>query len=360
MTVPAPHVLRMAPYALADTGGPDGVRPVSLAQNESLRPPSPRATEAAAAALSGARLYPDPGCRALRAGLAELHGIPAEGIVCGAGSLDLIAALARVYSGPGRAVLVPSHAYPFFATAAQMAGARLDTGPGTGLTVSVDALVSAVRPDTGLVFVANPANPTGTRIPTAEIARLRDGLRADILLVVDEAYGELAGTGEGSCFDLVRAGNTVVLRTFSKAYGLAGFRVGWGLFPDDVGTQTRKLLNPNNVSSAAQSAALAALGDQDYMHETCRLTARVRDAAAARLRRSGFAVPPSHTNFLLLDLGDADAARSADRALRSDGIHLRAQGGAGLPHALRMTVGPAAAMEAAVGALEAWIGRERE
>jgi histidinol-phosphate aminotransferase len=134
------------------------------------------------------------------------------------------------YAGPDRAVLAPAHAYPFFRSAAQMAEARFDTAPEDGFhRLSVDALLDAVRPDTGIVFLANPGNPTGTRIPASEIRRLRDALRADILLVIDEAYGEFADQAGRASIRLVERGDTVVLRTFSKAYGLAGLRVGWGV-----------------------------------------------------------------------------------------------------------------------------------
>ena len=140
-------------------------------------------------------------------------------------------------------------------------------------------------------FVANPGNPTGTRIPRAELLRLRKGLPGDTLLVIDEAYGEFADHLGEPMFDLVGRGDTVVLRTFSKAYGLAGMRVGWGLFPPEIAGEIRKVMNPNNISVAGQAAAAAALADQAYMVETCRETAsfarRVAQAASTgRVRRA--------------------------------------------------------------------------
>ena len=147
-------------------------------------------------------LYPDPDWTDLRHTLADLHRINANGILCGSGSLDLIGCLARVFAGPDRAVLAPAHAYPFFRTAAQVANARFDTAEETDAVVSVDALLGAVQSDTGIIFVANPGNPTGTRIPKSEILRLRQGLQPDILLVVDEAYGEFADHLDERCFDL--------------------------------------------------------------------------------------------------------------------------------------------------------------
>ncbi|MEL6478244.1 MAG: histidinol-phosphate transaminase [Pseudomonadota bacterium] len=351
---PVASVAALAPYATADMSAPDWVVPISLAQNESLRPPSPLAMAAAAEAAGSAQLYPDAAWGDLRRALAAHHGIPAEGILCGNGSLDLIAALARVFAGPGRAVLAPAHAYPFFRSAALMAGARFDTAPERDATVSVEALLAAQTPETSLVFVANPGNPTGTRLPVDSLRSLRAGLRPDVLLVIDEAYGEFADHLGERCFDMVARGDTVVLRTFSKAYGLAGLRIGWGAFPPPIAGEMRKVLNPNNVSCIGLAAAVAALADQAYLAETCRLTAERQERAAARVSAAGIRTAPCATNFLLLDFGDADRALGAEAWLRARGIFLRRQAGAGLPQMLRMTIGDAAAMEAALSALEEW------
>lgn len=354
MIPPRPHIAAMAPYALARMEAPQGKPLISLAQNESVRPPAPAVMHAVSEAMAGAANYPDPDWTRLRGALAEIHNIDPAQILCGAGSLDLIACLTRVYAGPDRSVLAPAHAYPFFRTAAQMSQARFDTAAEDHHTVSVDNLLDAVRPDTGLVFVANPGNPTGTRLPASEIRRLRDGLLGDILLVVDEAYGEFADGLDPPVFDLVDRGDTIVLRTFSKAYGLAGARVGWGLFPAEIALQVRKVMNPNNLPSTAQAAAEAALHDQAYMRETCALIDATKDRAVRRLRAAGINTRNSFANFLLLDFGDTDTAQAADQVLRAQGIFLRAQSGAGLPQCLRMTIGPSDHVDTAVTALEHW------
>ena len=153
---------------------------------------------------------------------------------------------------------------------------------------------------------------------------------------------------------LVEGGNTIVLRTFSKAYGMAGFRIGWGLFPPAIAAELRKVLNPNNVPASSQIAAAAAVRDDAYMRETCAITATLRGQAAAQLKEAGFDVYPSFTNFLLLNMGSPEAAQSADKALRAEGVFLRPQGGAGLPHTLRMTVGTQDAMNTAIDSLKHW------
>lgn len=354
MIRPTPHVVAMSPYSLAELNAPAGKRLISLSQNESLRRPSPQVDDAVANAVANAHLYPDPEWAGLRNELAALHRIPASAILCGNGSMELIACLTQTYCDEQGAVLAPAHAYPFFLTATELTRARYDAAPEEGVTASVDALLAAVQPDTRIVFIANPGNPTGTRIPRAELVRLREGLRGDILLVVDEAYGEFADHLGEPVFDLVGRGDTVILRTFSKAYGLAGMRVGWGLFPESIAGEIRKVMNPNNISAAGQAAAAAALSDQAYMRETCAITARLRDGFLHRLREAGFDVAESFTNFALIRFDDARAAQQADAALRAEGVVTRAQSGAGLSDCLRVTVGTAEELNFAASLLEHW------
>lgn len=352
MLTAMPHIAAMQAYPLADLTQDLAADFVSLAQNESLRGPSPQAIEAAVARLQKPHLYPDPDALALKQAISDVYAVSARDLVIGAGSLDLIAAIARSFSGPGRAVLASAHCYPFFRTAAAMAGARFDIAPEKSLTVDVPSLLKAVRDDTAIVFVANPANPTGTRISLRDILTLRSGLPENVLLVIDEAYGEFADHLGERHFDLPKQGNTVVLRSFSKAYGLAGLRVGWGVFPPQVNTEVRKVLNPNAVSVAAQDAACAAVLDQDYMRTTCAMTQEALAKTARHLNGLAIDVTSSHTNFLLLDLGSPDRARHLDMALQAQGIILRGQAGAGLPQALRMTVGPDEVMVRVLSAFE--------
>ena len=354
MIRPTRHIAAMSPYALAELKAPEGKRFISLSQNESLRRPSHQVEDAVDKAVANAHLYPDPEWASLRDALATLHGIPASGILCGNGSMELIACLTQTYCDEHGAVLAPAHAYPFFRTATALARARYDTTPEEGVTASVDALLAAVQPDTRILFIANPGNPTGTRIPRAELLRLREGLRGDILLVIDEAYGEFADHLGEPVFDLVGRGDTVILRTFSKAYGLAGLRVGWGLFPESIAGELRKVMNPNNISVAGQVAAAAALADQAYMRETCEITASLRDGFSTRLRQAGFDVADSFTNFALIRFEDAQEAQRADAALRAEGVVARAQSGAGLPDCLRVTVGTEDEIDLTASLLEHW------
>lgn len=360
MIRPVSHVSAMSAYALAELAAPDGKSLTSLSQNESLRPPSPLALEAGKRAMDNANLYPDPDWVELREGLSSVHAVSARSILCGCGSIELIACIARAFADERNAVLAPAHAYPFFRTAAQLARARFDTAEEVENCVSVETLIAAVQPDTRIVFIANPGNPTGSRIANSEVWQLRDELPDDVLLVVDEAYGEFADHLDSPVFDLVERGNTVVMRSFSKAYGLAGLRVGWGVFPQAVAAEMRKVMNPNNITVASQAAAVAALADAAYMCGTCKMTADLRNRFRTRLRTAGFDVPESFTNFVLIRLRDADQARRADQALRREGFFLRPQGGVGLANCLRATIGTTEQMENAAQLLEDWRRGETE
>ncbi|MEM8758725.1 MAG: histidinol-phosphate transaminase [Pseudomonadota bacterium] len=348
MIRPVPTVAAMEAYALADLGPPGAV---SLAQNESHLPPSPAALEAGTAALAQGRLYPDPDWTELRAAIAETHGLDPAAILCGAGSMELIGAAIRSHAGPGDAVLRTAHGYPFVATAAQQAGATIQVVPEPGLTVSVDAMLDAGTRGTRLAVLCNPGNPTGTRIPNAEVVRLREALPDTVLLLVDQAYGEFDDQDHRPVFDLLARGDTMVTRSLSKAHALAGARVGWALVPPAIATSMRKLLNPNNVAAASQAMAAASMRDAGHVAHIVAETAALRDATAARLRTLGLDVPEAHANFLLIRFGDAERAARADAALRAAGLILRPAGG--LPDALRATIGPPASMDRLVATLEA-------
>lgn len=346
-----PHVAAMAPYALADLGGPGMV---SMAQNESAFDASPMAIEAGRRALTGLPLYPDPDWTDLRSAIAAVHDLDAARILCGAGSMELIGALIRAFAGPGDRVLGSEYGYAFVVSAAAQVQADYARAPEPGLAVSVDDILAAVTAQTRIVFVCNPGNPTGTLIANAELLRLRASLPGNVLLAIDQAYGEFSDETQppGEIFDLVGRGDTVVMRTFSKAYGLAGARVGWTYVPPAIGAEMRKLLNPNNVSGPSQAAATAAMKDQAHMRSVVERTAALRDDFAARCRALGLTVPRSHTNFTLLRFASTDAARRADAALRSGGVLMRGMAGYGLPDALRATVCTSAIMERAIDILK--------
>ena len=351
MIEPQAHVAALAAYPLAELKAPPGKRLVSLAQNESCMPPSPKALAAAGKAMATSQLYPDPDWTELRAAIAAVHDIAPETILCGAGSMELISALMRCYGGPSADVLSTQYAYAFFKTATMAAGGDYRWVEERDFTINVDAILEAVRPDTRVVCVANPGNPTGTRIPNHEIVRLRAELPEDILLVVDEAYGEFSDDPADHIFALAERGDTVILRTFSKAYALAGARVGWGVFPSAVAGHVRKLLHPNNISAASQAASAAAMLDRGYMRAVRGETIARRDHFSQQVIALGLNAIPSSTNFVLIEFSSVNSAKDAANALLEEGVLMRGMAGYGLPHCLRATIGNAADMDLAIRVL---------
>ncbi|MDC0659950.1 histidinol-phosphate transaminase [Leisingera sp. SS27] len=350
-----PHVAAMAPYALADLGR---AGTVSLAQNESAFPPSPAALAVGRAVLDQMPLYPDPEWPDLRAAVAEVHGLDPAKVLCGAGSMELITCLIRAFAGPGDRVLGTDYSYAFAASAAAQVQAEYVKAQERDLTVSVDDILDAVTPETRIVFVCNPGNPTGTLIPNCELLRLRAGLPADVLLAVDQAYAEFADAenNPGEIFALAERGDTVVLRTLSKAFGLAGARAGWGFFPPDIAGEVRKLLNPNNISIPSQAMAATAMRDQAHMRNVVAKTAAIRDRFADGCRALGLDVPRCHTNFVLIRFASAEQARAADAALRVEKLLMRGMGGYGLQDCLRATICTRDVMDRALAVLKGVLG----
>ncbi len=336
------HVTAMGPYALADSAN----RLLSLAQNESAFPPSPKAVQAGQRAVSEGTLYPDPDWSDLRAAVAAVHGLDQANILCGAGSMELIGAMINAFAGPGDEVIGNAYGYLFAATACAQSQATYVTVPETDFTVSVDAMLTAVTRRTRIVFLCNPGNPTGTCVKHAHIMRIRCALPADVILAVDQAYGEFDTQDPAEIFGLVARGDTVVFRTFSKAYALAAARVGWCYAPPGIGAEMRKLLNPNNVSGVSQAMAAAAMRDQDHMRALVARTAAIREVFRDRLFAAGFRIPESHTNFVLIPFADGEAVARADRRLRDAGYLVRGMAGYGLAHCLRATIGAQDAMTA--------------
>lgn len=354
MIRPVETVAALATFPLADMSAPPGKRVIGLAQNESAFPPSPRAIKAARAALERPTTYPDPGWHSLRHAIGGAYGLNPDLILCSAGSMDLIGALILAYVGPGDRLLSTAHGYGYFRTSALRAGAEYDAVPEPDLTVSVDLLLDAVRAGTRLVAVANPGNPTGTRIPRSAMVHLRDHLPDDVILLVDEAYAEFTDDLDEPVFDLVGRGNTVVTRSFSKAYALAGQRIGWGLFPPALAEQAVKLLTPGGVTQASLAAAEAAVQDRDYLAWLIRATTAIRETFSGGLTRIGLSPIPSHTNFVLVPFESEETAASAREALLTEAVIVRPMGAYGLPHCLRITVGPAEDMDLTLQILTDW------
>jgi len=355
-----PGIKDIAPYVGGESAVAGADKIIKLSSNESALGPSPTATGAYADLSKALHRYPDGDCRELREAIAETFGLDAAGIVCGAGSDEIISLICQAYAGPGDEVLYSEHGFLMYPISAKAAGATPVTAPETDLTTDVDALLAAVTERTRILFIANPNNPTGTYIPNSELERLRAGLRDDVLLVIDAAYAEYVGRDDytdGAA--MVEAHDNVVMtRTFSKIFGLGGMRLGWGYVPAQVADVLHRVRGPFNVSAPAQAAGVAAVGDTAF-------TARVRAHndkwlpwTRDKLRDLGLSVTDSVGNFLLVCFGDADhGAEAADAFLKRDGIIVRRMGGYGLPDCLRITVGAEDEMRALVDSLAHFLGR---
>ena len=352
---PRPGLLDIDPYIGGEAKAvphPQLGRPIRLASNEGAFGPSPKATAAYRELGGEIHRYPDGGCSALRQALAARFGLDAERIVAGAGSDELIALLAKSYAGPGDEVLYSRHGFLMYPIAAKAVGATPVTAPEADLRTDVDALLARVTSRTRILFLANPNNPTGYLLPRAEVERLHAALPPDVILALDAAYAEYIDDPEYSAgADLVdRAGNVVMLRTFSKIYGLGALRLGWAYASAGITDILHRARGPFNVSAAAQAAGVAALADEAFIENSRAHNAEWRRWTAAELEKLGLSPRSSAGNFLLVDFGDRDA-EAARLHLKDTGILVRQMGGYGLPSCLRITIGTAEEMRAVVAAL---------
>ena len=318
---------------------------VELGSNENALGPGPAARAAAQAALATMHVYPDPAGGELKAALAAHHGVDSSQLVLGNGSHELLMMLAQAFAGPGRGVVASEFGFAVYALAAKAAGAHLVQAPARPdddpmpRGHDLDALAAAVGPGTRLVYLANPNNPTGTWFQTAALEAFLAGLPGDVITVVDEAYLEyVTDPALASAIGLLgRFPRLVVTRTFSKAHGLAGLRLGYLVAQPGLVAVLERLRESFNANAVALAAARAALGDTAHLARVRRENAAEREALADALRARGLPVHPSQTNFLLVGFG-RDAAPLA-QGLVARGIVPRPMAGYGLPGHLRVTVG---------------------
>ncbi|MBF0335172.1 MAG: histidinol-phosphate transaminase [Alphaproteobacteria bacterium] len=362
MSVPTPRpgIMEITPYVGGESALAGLERVMKLSSNEGALGPSPRAVEAYRAVGAEIHRYPDGGAHRLRRALAARYGLDADRIVCGAGSDELIGLLCRAYAGAGDEVLYSRHGFLMYPIAARTADATPVAADETDLTANVDALLAKVTPRTRICFVANPNNPTGTYLTAEEMRRLRDGLPAHVLLVIDAAYAEYVTRNDYEPgVELVEAGsNTVMTRTFSKIHALGGLRLGWAYCPANVADVLNRVRNPFNVSSAALAAGLAAIEDTAFTELSRAHNEYWLPWLSERVAALGLTVVPSVGNFILVRFPATAGrdAKAADAFLRARGIIVRGMGGYGLPDSLRITVGREDENLAVVQALAEFLG----
>lgn len=341
---PNPGILDIAPYVGGASQIDGANRTVKLSANENPFGPSPKAIEAYRALADHLHLYPGTGAE-LRQAIADVHGLEAERIVCGAGSDEIISLLINGYVTEGDEVLYPEHGFTMFRLSTMAASGTPVAAPETDLTTNVDSLIERLNDRTKLVFVANPNNPTGTMVGQAELTRLADAMPSQALLVLDGAYAEYLSPEEtDGAVDLVRGRENVVMtRTFSKIHGLAALRLGWCYAPQHVIDVLNRIRGPFNVTAAAQAAGEAAIRDLDYV-EHCRITNEVWRDWLTKQISARFPVTPSLGNFILVHTGaDTDGV---DAALKARGLIVRRTNEYGLTQHLRISIGDEAACRA--------------
>ncbi len=364
MSIHAPeYVRKIAPY---QAGKPitelareyglqvDGI--VKLASNENPLGVPPSARDAMAAVVSDLARYPDSNGFELKAALSKRYAVPPDWITLGNGSNDILELAAHALLQPGASAVYSQYSFAVYALATQETGARAIVVQAREHGHDLDAMRAAIAPDTRLVFVANPNNPTGTFLSAEAIATFLAAVPRDVVVVLDEAYNEYLEPGLR--FDSTRwlrdYPNLIVSRTFSKAYGLAGLRVGFGLAQAELTDLLNRVRQPFNVSSVALAAAVAALDDTAFLQRSYELNRAGLQRLQSAFAAMGFEYVPSCGNFVLVRVGDAGAVY---QGLLHAGIIVRPVDNYGLGEWLRVTVGLPQENEAFLAALARLTGR---
>ncbi len=324
---------------------------VKLASNENPRGASPRAVEAMRAAIGETGRYPDGNGFALKEALSRRYGLSADRIVIGNGSNDVLEMAARAFLAPGSSTVYSEHAFAVYPLVTQATGATGIVVPAREFGHDLDAMWKAIRGDTRIVFVANPNNPTGTWIAPKMIRSFLAKVPADVLVILDEAYNEyLEPDLRGDAVRWVEEfPNLVMSRTFSKAYGLAGLRVGYGFAHPQVADLMNRVRQPFNVSHIAQAAAVAALFDDEFVEQSTLLNRQGMNSLTEGFRRLGLSWIPSHGNFVSFKVGQG---AEIFRRLLKHGVIVRPIAAYGMPEYLRVSIGTEAENARFLSALE--------
>ena len=320
---------------------------IKLASNENPFGPSPRAVQAMQAALAESNFYPDNEALELRQKLADKHGVQPEQIVPTAGSTALLGIIARTFLSPGLDAVTSERSFIVYPIATQAAGGRLIKVPMRGDGFDLNAIAAAIDQRTRIIYISNPNNPTGTLLPANDLDRFLDEVPEHVVVILDEAYYDFAqhfavkrSVDYSHALDYVHQGRrVVVLRTFSKAHGLAGVRAGYGIGPAELMSYFARMRTTFSVSVVAQAGAFAALDDEAHTQKTLKNNADQAERLTAAITELGYQPVPTWANFLYCELGD-DAAAVAKR-LQTEGVIVRPLGPWGAPTAIRVTIGTA-------------------
>lgn len=312
---------------------------VKLSSNENPYGCSDAAKEAHAKSGLNLHRYPSTDHAELRDVIGDLHGLDAGQIICGAGSDEILQFIAQAYAGVGDEVVYTEHGFSMYPILARMVGAKPVKVAERERVVDVDAILAACTKKTKIVFIANPANPTGTMVGGNEMARLADSLPKGAILVQDGAYAEFVEGFDGGASLISTRDNVIMTRTFSKIYGLGGLRIGWGYGPQEMIDVLNRVRQPFNLSTLQLNVAEAAMRDRGFVAKCRTDNARMRAWLAEALAELGVPSDTSCANFILARFVDQTEAETCDDYLKTQGLIVRRVAGYGLPNCLRITVG---------------------
>lgn len=329
---------------------------IKLASNENPLGPSPAALAAMRAALPNLSLYPDGNCFYLKQKLAEKLDVSTENIIFGNGSNEIIEFVGHTFMQPGVEVVVSQYCFAVYPIVTKLFGANLIPVPAKNYGHDLAAMLKAVTPRTRVVFVANPNNPTGTLASKEQVTAFVQGIPQNVLLVLDEAYIEFLDD-PADFVPGIRQGkrpNLILMRTFSKIYGLAGLRIGYGIAQPELVAALEKIRQPFNINSMAQAGALAALDDAEHVLKTRENNANGQKFFADAFRRLGLEFIPSAANFVLVHIGQG---QGIFEVLQKQGVIVRPMGGYELPEWIRISVGKPEENERCLKSLKTALGK---
>ncbi|WP_448662577.1 histidinol-phosphate transaminase [Sphingomonas sp. CJ20] len=358
---PKPWIMGIAPYVPGRSTTDDGRKVAKLSSNENPFGTPDGARAAYVAAAMELERYPDAAAVELRDALSAHYGVEADRIIYGTGSDEVLHLAAGAFAGQGDEIIYVRYGFAVYDIATRRVGATPVVAPDKDYATDVDAILARVTDRTRIVFVANPNNPTGTYTAREEIARLHAGLPRDVLLVLDQAYTEyLSAEDDDGGLELARTQpNVLVTRTFSKIFGLASARVGWGYAAPAVIDAMHRIRAPFAFSIGAQKAAVAALQDKAFVENSRSHNAQWRAWFAdqiASMGNKGLRVVPSKANFVLVLFEGETSAETAYKGLMAAGYIVRWLPGQGLPHGLRITIGTEPEITGLAAALRAIVG----
>jgi histidinol-phosphate aminotransferase len=338
------HIKKLQPYKpgkpIAEVQKELGLETVyKLASNENPNGPSPKAVLAAADALSGIHRYPDMGAVDLRSVLADRFSLSVENVVTGSGSESIMANILRTFLENDDELLTSDGTFVGFYVLAQSRGVKLVTVPLKDYHYDLKAIAAAINNKTRIVYLANPNNPTGTIFTRTEFDDFMKSVPAHTLIILDEAYLEFVEVEDYPDSLIYRYDNVITLRTFSKAYGLAGLRIGYGFAHKDLIVNLHKVKLPFEPSLPAQAAGLAAINDTEFLGKTIRLNKEARDTFSSALGAKGFKVVPSQANFVMFVMENEEKALKFCNHFLHKGIVVRGLAAFRLPQCVRVSTG---------------------